>query len=178
MSKYWRVTFTPEGAIRQVRQVKVPNHSRWVIVEARDEEHAKRKAYNLYCARKKSERTQKLHAVGQCVCGRKQDRTVQRGRYKGQWAKTCSVCAERMTVWRGNYAERQANGTVGQGMAERDEVARISLNLERQRDRKSEMRLEVLVEVRNQWINSPNLGRFSKWLEREIDAITGARASA
>lgn len=170
MTKYWRVSFFADGRVNRVRAIKGPGHPRWVVVEAEDEEQAKRKAYNLYCARKKKERTTQCHAAGKCVCGRPQDRACGAGARKGQWAKTCSVCAERSHVYHENSKARPAR-TFEQSMAERDENARIASNLERQRDRRAEIRLETLVEVRTAWQESSTVGVFSKWLAMQIQAL-------
>jgi hypothetical protein len=172
--RYWRVTFRDTGTVASVTEIAGPGHDGWVVVEAPDEKVAKRKAYNIYCARKKQVAKVRLHGAGKCCCGRQQDRKHP----SGKWMLTCSTCAERQKVWDANHAKRKAEGTVGQGIAERNEPARVAANLERQRDRRGEIRLETLVDVRDAWIKAPNIGAFSKWLEREIDALTGARKSA
>ena len=94
----------------------------------------------------------------------------------------CSVCSERQKACnerarnrRGNAANDDAPSVTG--VAARDEGARVAANLTRQRDRKAEIRLETLIEVRSQWIDAPNIQRFGKWLQGEIDRITGANAA-
>jgi hypothetical protein len=177
---FWRVTFYPDGRVNRVRPIKGPGHSRWVVVQAATEEEARRKGYNLYCARKKRERGAVLKSQGRCACGRALDGAlVERGRFKGEPHTKCAVCRTRRTEsWAPKHAERRANGTVGQGIAERDEGARIALNLERQRDRKGEIRLETLVEVRQQWIAARNVALFGQWLQGEIAALTKNGAAA
>lgn len=170
MTRYWRVTFLPDGRVNRVRPIKSPGHSRWVVVEAEDEEHAKRKAYNIYCAKKKKERTEKCHAAGKCTCGRPQDRVVETGARKGQWAKTCSVCATRRHVYHEN-SKQHPGRSFEQSMKERDEPARIASNLDRQRDRRAEIRLETLIEVRKAWEASATIGIFTKWLAGQIVAM-------
>jgi hypothetical protein len=99
---------------------------------------------------------------------------------------TCSVCAERSLVYNERSQQRAKaaaktpandDAPVATGMAARDEGARVAANLTRQRDRKAEIRLETLIEVRSQWIDAPNIQRFGKWLQGEIDRITGANAA-
>lgn len=175
--RYWRVTFNADGSVRAVKPLKGPGHERWVVVEAADEPAARRKAYNLYCARKKQERKTRCHEAGQCVCGRRQDRLVDRGRRKGEWALTCSVCAERRHAYHEN-AKGNPGRTFAQAMAERDEPARIAANLAHQRDRRGELRLETLIEVRDRWVQSPTRGQFQLWLQGEIDTLTGKGRAA
>lgn len=174
--RYWRVTFFPDGRVNRVRPIKGPGHSRWVVVEAEDEEQAKRKAYNLYCSRKKRERKTALHAAGKCICGRPQDRLVEKGARKGEKALTCSVCEERRVGYCEN-AKAHPGRTFAQAMAERDESARIASNLERQRDRRAEIRLETLIDVRRAWQDAPNNGVFTAWLKQQIEQLTGGRAA-
>lgn len=166
--RYWRVTFRASGSVRAVTPLKGPGHERWVVVQAADEPTARRKAYNLYCARKKQERKARCHGAGQCVCGRRQDRVVGQGRRKGEWALTCSVCAVRRHAHHEN-AKANPGRTFEQAMAERDEPARIAVNLAHQRDRRAEIRIEVLIEVRKQFNN----GAFTRWLDSEIAALAG-----
>jgi hypothetical protein len=166
-TRYWRVDFTAAGAIARVTELVGPSHEDWVIVEAPDESTAKRKAYNLYCARKKKLAVQRNHAAGKCCCGRAQDRK----RPTGTWMLTCSVCAARHEVHRSNYMERKVAGVTDH---KRDETARVSSNLERQRDRRGEIRLETLIEVRNRWIEARNVALFGSWLLAEIATLTGA----
>ncbi len=173
---YWRVTFKRDGSLRAVVPLKGPGHDRWVVVEAETREEAHRRAFNIYCARKKRERNAALKAQGKCACGRPLDGAlVEVGRYKGKAHQKCATCRERNeTVWRPNHAERIANGTVGQGMAERDEAARIAANSQRQRDRRAEIRLETLLDVRAAWRDAPTVGRFGEWLRGQIEALTGS----
>ena len=175
--RYWRVTFTAEGKVRAVKPLKGPGHSRWVVVQADTEEEAQRKAFNLYSARKKRERIAQLDAEGRCRCGRPRDTVASTGPNAGRTATYCSTCLVRERQYHQN-AKIRPNRSHAQAMAERDEGARIELNLQRQRDRKGEIRLETLVEVRNQWIKSRNVGLFGKWLEREIEALTKGHAAA
>lgn len=170
--RYWRVTFKTNGTVRAVKPLNGPGHDRWVVVQAADEKEAQHKAYNVYCARKKRERRTTLRAAGQCVCGRKQDRLLVGGprSRKGGLALTCSVCAARR---QGHHLNAKAHPgrTFVQAMAERDESARVASNQDRQRDRRAELRIEVLLEVRRQWQRVPT-GAFTRWLEDEIKALT------
>jgi len=171
--RYWRVSFFADGRVNRVRPIKGPGHARWIVVEAPTEEEAKRRAYNIYSARKKRERKKTLHAEGRCICGRPQDRLVEKGARKGEKALTCSVCEERRHGYYENAKEHPGR-TFEEAMAQRDEGARVASNLERQRDRRSEIRLETLIDVRNAWQNSGTIGVFSQWLKRQIESLTKA----
>jgi len=87
---------------------------------------------------------------------------------------TCSVCAVRHEVHRRNSEARLAAGVTDH---QRDESARVAANQNRQRDRRAELRLEVLVEVRNRWLASRNVSLFGHWLQSEIARLTGAESS-
>ena len=177
IARYWHITFDRDGRVCKVTEVKNPGHERWVVIEAVDEEQARKKGYLFYCAKKKRERVRQLHAEGRCACGRKRDREVEKGKHRGELAKLCAVCFERSKGWRESHQARVEAGTVGRGMAERDEAARIEKNLGRQRERRDELRLEVLVEVRQQWMDHRNVALFGRWLLSEIAALTGGSAN-
>jgi hypothetical protein len=68
--------------------------------------------------------------------------------------------------------------TEAEGMAERDEGARVEANLERQRDRRAEIRLEVLIECRDQWTKARNVGLFTRWLLGEIETLAHGKKGA
>jgi hypothetical protein len=100
--RYWRVVFTDAGALESVTEIEGPGDADWVIVEARTAEAARRKAHNLYCARKKKLAKQRHHAAGQCACGRDQDRKHP----SGKWMLTCSTCAERQKVYNSTLTQK------------------------------------------------------------------------
>lgn len=172
----YEVTFKRDGTIQSV-VLLVGDPLDRITVQARNEGEAKRKAYNLYSAQKKKLAKERLHSAGRCGCGRDQDRYVQAGRFKGKWAKTCSVCAVRRQAQYNNSKNRGAR-TLQEAMAQRDEGARLDANLTRQRDRRAEIRLEVLLEVQKQWINSRNSGAFTKWVQDQIAICTGEKGAA
>lgn len=165
--RYWRVVFSPEGRVLDVVEITFGDGQKdWLIVEAPDQAAAKRKAFNLYCARKKRLAKARKHAEGHCACGRKQDRLHP----SGEPMLTCSTCAERQKCWQDAHKKRVAAGTADTHV--RDEAARVAKCQARQRDRRAELRLETLLDVRKQWIEARNVGLFGKWLEREIEALT------
>lgn len=180
--KRWRVEFSLEGRVLSVEPLP-PGEQRpevvFVIAETR--EIARKKAYNLYCARKKKAAKKRLHENGQCACGRKQDRMHP----DGTPMLTCSTCAVKQKAWTERHRERlaQAQEAEDQGRPPppphvRNEAARVEANLGRQRDRRAELRLETLIEVRQKWQESTNVGRFARWLDQEIDALAKGASGA
>lgn len=168
--KHWLVTFNHEGAITSVSELIGPAQQGWVIVEALDAQEARRVAYNKYCSLTKTQVRARNYTQGKCVCGRMQDRP--NPAEPGEMLKTCSVCSERQKVWndRSKANKRQP--------IKRDEKARLEANQRRQRDRKKEMRVEVLVEVKRKWnellenANGPSnmVKLFDKWIDEQVKA--------
>ena len=169
--RYWRVVFSDSGGIESVTEIAGSGKADWEIVQAPTEEAARLKAYNRYAARKKREAIARKHEQGQCRCGRAQDRQ----RPDGTLKKLCSVCAERNEVWRTESGERKAAGVTDH---KRDEVARVAAHQERQRDRRAEIRLETLLEVKRRWIESQSIQQFGAWLRAEVDNLTGRTGEA
>lgn len=156
--RYWRVTFAADGSVEGVTEIDGAGASDWLVVRAETEELARRKGYNLYCAKRKRARITQLHAEGRCACGRCQD--------DPQFV-TCEVCRERMK--RHHERAKERGGEPG---PPRDEVARVAAFQERHRERKTEVRLEVLLEVRRWWIEARNVGLFGARIQKEIEACT------
>lgn len=164
MTKWWKVTFLKgkEGRINSIEPCAAPDAA-WAVgggsmyVQAVNEDAARKVAYNFYCARKKKEAIKKKHDRGQCCCGRNRDRP--HPAKPDEFLLTCTTCADR----------RHAQYERGPTFAPRDEAKRIQALQGRVRDRKNEIRLEVLCEVRKQWEMAPNVGAFTKWLKSQID---------
>jgi hypothetical protein len=166
----YEVTFKRDGSVQSVTLLPTGHAPTRFVVQARNEGEAKQVAWRLYCSVKKEKAKVRLAAEGRCSCGRKRDRVL-----NGKPLKTCLVCAERRKTYHRNFTVREQSGTVGQGIAERDESARLAANHERQRDRRAELRLEVLCEVQQQWANARNVGVFTKWLQDQIALCTGEK---
>jgi hypothetical protein len=124
---------------------------------------AKRAAYNLYCGRKKKLAKERLYAEGRCSCGRVNDRF-------DQGLKTCSVCEARAKVWK-----EASNNRKSKDPHVRDEQKRIESFTERSRDRKSEIRLETLVEIQKKWQTTRITKHFERYLEEEIQKCVQPR---
>jgi hypothetical protein len=174
VTRYWRVEFAADGAISGITEVYGPGHEDWVIVEAPDQERAQRAALGIYCARKKKLARERNYAAGNCACGRKNNRADQLHPKTGKPLLSCSTCSARHQVHLAGHRQRKAEGVTDH---QRDESARVAATQTRQRDRRGEIRLETLLEVRDQWINQRNVALFGKWLIAEIETITGAKAS-
>lgn len=159
--KVFLILFDDAGSIATCEEVKLPVESdRHMYVFAPDEASARKQAYNTYCAKKKAEAKVRKQAQGRCPCGRAQDRESP----KGGMYKTCMVCAHRQTIYNARTNARH-NGTP----AVRDEQARLDANASRQRDRRGEITLEVLLRVKKAWESSSNIGQFTAWLRKQIE---------
>jgi len=139
------------------------------VVEANSEQEARKRTYNLYCAKKKKFAKERNYAAGKCDCGRENDRNGQIDR-RGHKIKSCTVCAKRQI----EYNDR-ARARVSPVKAVRDEQARVDACTVRVRDRKEEIRLEVLVEVQKAWQNNRTVGGFTRWLDFEIKLSVGPK---
>lgn len=159
--KTWRVTFSEAGEITDVTEIEGEGSAEWVVVQADSLERARVKAYRVYCARKRRESVQRLHAQGRCRCGRKQDRPGM---------KSCSVCA----VGDLQQREKRKRGQTGP----RDEAARVAAFQQRNRDRRAEIRLETLLEVRKWWQEAPHTLAFVERMRREIEGSGWASGRA
>lgn len=164
--RHWRVLFGRDGAIKSVTEIQGQRGRDWIVVEAETEALARKKAFNAYCALKKRERIKKLAAEGRCKCGRKRDVEGQLG---------CSVCIERMHGYRAARKKREADGTAETHV--RDETARIEVFQARHRERTNEVRLQVLLEVRQWWLEAANNGAFTSRLAAEILSASGREPS-
>lgn len=171
--RFWRVVFTPEGRVAEVTPVRFGDGEKdWTLVEAPSIEAARKKAQRLYDARKKKLAKSRLHGSGRCACGRDQDRLHPDGRRM----LTCSTCSERTKGYQATYRDRTRRGVVGE--EPRDEAARVASNLARQRDRRAEIRLETLIEARQQWLSCTNVRRYFVWLQTEIETLTNKGKAA
>lgn len=168
---WYRLRYSSTGKLLSCEQIEKPEAHSYgvgpstvVELEALNEEDAKRKAYNFYSAKKKLAAKNRNHSAGLCACSRKQDRP--NTRTGNGFFKTCSVCAERQLQYEETFQRKKREGRLATG--ERDEAARVNVMQHRVRDRKKEIRLETLLEVRKTWENSKTNGEFTRWLKEEI----------
>lgn len=144
------------------------------IVSAETAAEALREASRQYarlCTKRKRAR---MHAAGLCSCGRKSDVPKPQGGFR----KKCSVCVTRdREQWRPKARENQRRQLEGLPKIPRDESARVVVMQERQRDRRSELRIETLLEVQRQWQSARTNGHFTRWLDEQIKECTNASTS-
>lgn len=153
---WWRVPIDADGQPGTPVPIEGPPDTEWLVVEADDAEEAGRLARNLYARRKRKQRIAQLHAEGRCRCGRPQDRPGK---------LTCRVCAE----GRARSHEKRSWRSEAPPIV-RDEEQRIASLQQRQRDRRAEIRLETLLEVRDWWQKAPHTLAFA---QRLVDEIKG-----
>lgn len=154
--RYWRVVFTADGKAEGATEIEGPGDAEWVVVSASSVEEALQRGVRRYACLKKKKRIARLYAEGKCSCGRVQDRPG---------CKTCSVCEEHRKRYRHPPADGQPRV--------RDEGARVLAFQETNRNRKQEVRIEVLLEVRKWWRDAPHTEAFIAKLAGEIEAAGG-----
>jgi len=148
---WYRVELTATGKVaRVVKQNTVGEDSLTVFyVEASGAEEAERKAANRYAARKLSEQRKKNVEAGKCRCGRERhDPNVM----------SCRVC----------LANKKATRERRKIRAGRNDELRLSKSKERSRDRKAEMRLEVLCELEGKLQELKSLNAVRLYLRAQI----------
>lgn len=162
----WFAVYLSRGVVKNVVQVAGvgSDENDVYYVKALDKKQAQKDAYNLYCAQKKKTAIARLETEGKCRCGRLNPDIEE--------FKTCPICRLRAA---NNKTRTKEKHMTGQPVV-RDETARVEQNLTRQRDRKNEIRLEVLVEVQKAWQNNRTAGGFTRWLDREVEQCLKPRA--
>lgn len=167
---WWRVELTDQGTAGTVTRCDAPTFigGGVVYIQAETAEEANRLAVREYARRKAAERRDKLKSQGRCKCGRSKDR---------DGFSYCSVCAERARATKARKKQQRLEMDAPRGSGKpvppmpRDEQQRVANNLARQRDRRAEIRLEVLIEVRRHLDTEFNVACFRSWLEREIGSV-------
>jgi hypothetical protein len=154
----WLVTHCNKEIVA-VSLLQGPAETGAFVVEADTYDQARdvaaKQLFNMYCATKKAQTTKRHHAESRCACGRNQDRKHP----DGSLMKSCSVCAETL---------KKCPSRSGAPARPRDEPARVEKNLERQRDRRQEIRRETLIEVRRRFWEEPHVRDFANWLDEEL----------
>lgn len=175
---WFKVSFGSDGLVTRCEPCRAPPDfirdavaRRTYYIQAAGPLQAEERArehYNLYCAKKRKTVRARNHAAGKCICGRMQDRV----KPDGSFYLTCEVCKVRHDM----TEARAHNRRVGAVPGVRDDVARVQACTARVRDRKNEMRLEVLLEVSRQWENARNNQVFTRWLRGEVAKALAPRA--
>lgn len=176
---WWRVELNASGKIVAVRQVEVAESNSKTVVYVRawheiDARTVGRQAYNEYMRGAQQRRRERLIAEGKCPwCGNATDRAA---------GKRCSVCATRDS----NYSQRARDKAAGHSVPKLDK--RVAIAERRQREdaqvatravtsAAAAIRLEVLEEVRQAWLNNRTVGAFSAWLNGEIEKASGRKVA-
>ncbi len=167
---WFRVCFDDKG--RPVSAIECEPPSEGFSIEyvfAKNQSAALSAAVREYARRKTADRRAALKQEGRCRCGRRRNSEF----------SLCDVCRERGKQNNGVYKRHtQEDGKRTRERiapyVQRDEKARVEKNLERQRDRRNELRLEALLEVRAAFAKTPTMGAFAAWLAEEIrKALSG-----
>ena len=172
----FRLSINPktQTIIRVQRLPKPPDvihESPWVKYIFRPSEEEARAFYNEYMRNKVQERRDNLRSQGKCTCGRDRDRPRPKP-FGHLFYNKCKVCKERTDACHHRRVQRRAEALTGKHEEVyphvRDDELRIENAQQRTRDRRAELRLETLIQVRDQWQNCRNVNVFTAWLEKEI----------
>lgn len=142
----WRVEFAG-ASVTSVTEVTGEALAGWFIVEADSESEARQLGARRVWRELARVRKARYAAEGKCPCGKPSDRDGKR---------LCSVCAMRRK-------QRRVS-------KESPELAPPPIPEVKQPG----ARLRTLIEVRQAWLRTNNVGAFSRWLASEIAALGGA----
>lgn len=157
MKNWYRVELDASGNVVSVTlqsKAGVSTHT-VVYVEAKGQDDAGRKAMNLYARRKVRQTRAKYKAEGKCPCGRERD---------DESMVTCAVC-------RSNHAASLERAR----MRARPDGTKLRLasSASRTRDRRAEMRHEVLCELQMKLSVFQSVGAVRVWVQQEIRKLQG-----
>lgn len=171
--KWFKVELHSDGSVKAATETNEAFQvsKRVFVLQAESAVDAAKRAreiYNRVCAdRVKADRARRK-AEGKCACGRPRNRPHPLG---GTY-QNCAVCAARIEACRENARQRPVTQP-------RNEHAKAAACTARVRDRKQEMRLEVLTEVKQAWEDSRNNQAFTRWLSAELaKALAPAQPAA
>ncbi len=151
---WYRVTIGETGKPLSIAKCAAPEDEQTVVyVQASSEKDAWGLALAAYNRERVKQQRAQRKAEGRCRCGRVRD---------CQWQK-CRVCRERE-----NVAKRESKNQPGPKV--RSEEQRIASLKDRHRERRAELRVETLLQVREAWVKSANLRQFEAWLYEATSA--------
>lgn len=174
---WWRVEFGHDGDVTctPVYAARSREDQRVWYVEADSEETARAKALRMRARARLAERRAKYKAQGLCRCGRERD---------SDQHSECALCRERHAVDEQRRAERlgvSRNGAkLHRGPVAGDQrVSPGPMQAQRRAGLKQTERLAVLLEVRNEFERTRQLGmerdrHFQFWLASQINKAKGA----
>jgi hypothetical protein len=160
--QWWRVEVDGAGKVVSCRAVDAAGaEGSAYYFEAFSPEQATKQAQKSHDAKLLQARRERYDAEGVCRCGGKRDRPG---------FKTCSRCSARHKL----HEDRKAAKLRGETVAKPD---RRTVLLERKRSEADDLRLDVLREVQQAWLNNPTVGAFSRWLNGEVEKLAGKRVA-
>ena len=168
---WWRIEVNASGKVVDCRVVEHADAdgSHVFYVRASNQKEAGREAWNAYCRAVMRARRVKLKAENKCRCGRPNDREP---------GKRCTICLEADKTY-GKRARERAAGKKVEPLNRQDALQRRRAE-EQQRaveQTKPSVRLQVLLEVQEAWQNASNNAAFTRWLNAEIEKLTGRRVA-
>jgi hypothetical protein len=159
---WYRIELDEHGKVASCREVAAAgDDARVYFFRARSAEQAASQALNAHAAKLLAARRARYQAAGLCRCGRARDRSG---------FKTCAACDARDQV----HEQRKRARDRGEDVPPLD---RRTVLQQRKIDDAAQLRLEVLQEVQNAWIQNRTVGAFSAWLSREVEKLAGKRVA-
>jgi hypothetical protein len=159
---WYRIELDSAGKVASCREVaEAGTDSRVYFFRAQSAKQAASQALNAHAAKLLAARRARYGAEGLCRCGGKRDRPG---------FKSCARCDSRDRV----HEERKRARDRGEVVPPLD---RRTVLLERKTDEASQLRLAVLREVQDAWIQNRTVGAFSAWLVREVEKLAGKRVA-
>lgn len=153
--RYWKVTFGEGETITSIEEVFSELPGDWVIVIADSIEDAGIKAVREFRRLHVKAKRKAWKEAGLCVCGGIRDRKRKNG---GFW-NSCTKCNSRH--YRSNKARADGGPVITSGP--RPKAPHLgAINA----------RLQILCQVRDQWMRCPNVGAFSNWLNAQIKSLS------
>jgi hypothetical protein len=158
MKNWYRVEIDDAGRVVSVTlQSKAGESTRSVVyVEAKGQDAAGKLAEKLYSRRKVKERRAKYRAEGKCNCGRPRE---------DEEFLSCRVCRSNHqgTLERARMGLNRPNGT----------AIRLEKSATRSRDRRAELRHEVLLELEAKLATFSSVAAARLWVRQEIRNLKG-----
>jgi hypothetical protein len=159
---WYRVVIDYAGNLRSATQLETQSDDsdsdRVFYVFAADETAAAITAFERYRERQRQQvrdRRKRQAEAGLCQCS-----STLNGRFK-----KCSRCRDRNRVSKGRSLLRAAGQHVPM-------ASKVEAFAETKALRERELRKSVLLEVRKEWISSPSVSTFSKWLNDRIAEVS------
>jgi hypothetical protein len=176
---WWRIELNDNGKIVAASKVELSeaNSKTIVYVQAFHEVDARtmaRRVYNEYTRQAVARRRERLIAEGKCGwCGEQADREP---------GLRCSTCIARDKKYEQRRRDKQAGRPVEKldrrvALAERRGIQEASWAQRAVAVAEPSLRLQILQEVQNAWLDNRTVGAFSAWLNGEVEKLAGKRVA-